>query len=673
MKRRRHASLARALLVALLAALLESGCVAPMAKPAEPAKPSVVATAAEAFRGTMKDARTEGRREVEDILGVYANLPAEQAPGVAALRRDIVEALATLKREGRERLSVEEVDRVTIRNPHFWSAWFEFDPRDSSLLMLHASLLMEAGEFFRASMVLTVGVQALPLNVQERFFWFTQQARTHFTAFRRLDELGAVEKTWGRNRRAREKGLGRMVAEWPADGFALEGLVQSRAGFKPGSMPEDDSVPIALTPTARARVTKELEQLRRVNPVAAVRYAEDQATAAEFGRLWTRLADEDRAIEQRELVQFAAVAKKLGLGELAMLSGRAVAARRGLAFMAPADLEFIRECLPLVLPPAEVAPILARIEEGRMPGFQLTRPPEAPSEILEGMDPEIHPLLADHAVREFARESLWIQAADGNLALRAQHLRLRAIVSSNAGRFAAALADLDEALKLNPKTLPWLIDRAGILSKMGRTAEADALFEQLLKAAPQDEYLHTTLGVHRFAEARFAEAEEFFHAAKPDNANLPYDIIFGYLAGLRRGAPDRAWLEGHRLTTAAWPAAIHRHLLGEIDRAALLEAARDTFDLRTTEQQCEAYFTLGELALAAGDKETALREFENCVQSGIVGFIEYGLARRELARLRPPAPAATPAGTPAPVAPVPPTDKSDKPTSPAYEDDGSPV
>ncbi|HLP03575.1 MAG TPA: tetratricopeptide repeat protein [Opitutaceae bacterium] len=669
---RRRTSVPRALLAALLVALLEAGCVAPATK-APSAKAPAVAEAAEAFRNTMRDARAEGRREVEDILGVYANLPAEQAPGVAALRRDIVEALATLKRENRERLTVGEVDRLTVRNPHFWTAWFEFDARDSSLLMLHASLLMEAGEFFRASMVLTVGVQTLPLNVQERFFWFTQQARTHFTAFRRLDELAAAEKAWGQSRRAREKGLARMVVAWPADGFALEALLQSRAGFKPGSMPEDDRVPIALLPQVRARVLNELEQLRRANPVAAVRYTEDQAAAAEFGRLWARVSDEDRAIEQRELAQFAAVAKKLGLGELAMIAGRAVAARRGLAFMAPADLEFVRECLPLVLPATEAAPILARIEEGRMPGFQLTRPQEQPGEILAGMDPAIHPLLADHAVREFARESLWIEAADGNLALRAQHLRLRAIVSSNAGRYEAALEDLDAALKLKPSMMPWQIDRAGILSKMGRLADADTVFAQVAKSAPEDEYLRTTLGVHHFGQGRFAEAEQLFRAVKADDDNLPYDVIFGYLAGLRRGAPDRAWLEQNRLKSEAWPAAIHRHLLGEIDRAVLLASARDSSDLRTTEQQCEAYFTLGELALATGDTAAATREFENCVQSGIVGFIEYDLARRELARLRPPAAVEQPAAKPAPAEPSAPEKNSDRPAQSLDEDDGSPV
>ncbi len=635
-----------ALLLALLVAAAQSGCVTPRATQ----QPAAKAAASETFNNSLKDVRSEGRSEVDDILGVYANLPAEQAPGVAALRRDIAEALAKLKREGRERLTSEEVDRLTVRNPDFWHAWYEFDPRDSSLLMLHASLLMEAGEVFRASMVLTVGVQALPLNIQERFFWFTQQARAHWTAFRRLDELREREKAWGNSRRSREAALAKIVRDWPADGFALEALLQSRAGFKPGTISGDENTPIILKSSVRARVAKELEQLRRVNPVASARYAEDAEAAAEFGRLWTRVVDEDRAIELRELVQFAAQARRLGLGELALLAGKAVAAQRG--FLAPADIEFVRGSLPLVLPQAEVASVVARLEEGRMPNFHLTRQPEQPGEVLQGMDPLIHPLLADHAVREYARESLWIQAADGNLAMRAQHLRLRAVESLNAGRAAAALEDLEAALKLQPKLLDWQVDRANALAKLGRLAEAETVFETLRRQAPGNDYLRSALAVFRFGEGRFAEAEPLFRAVKPDDANRPYETIFAYLAGLRRGWPDRAWLQSNRMRGADWPASIQRYLLGEIDRAALLQAARDTFDLRTTEQQCEAYFTLGEVALAAGDQEAARREFENCVQSGIVGFIEYGLAKRELERLPATAPAIVPVEkkTPAPAA-----------------------
>lgn len=637
----------RLLLAVLLAAAAQSGCVTPPRPPAAPAAPTM-----EAFGTSLANARTEGRREVEDIIGVYVNLPAEHGPGIAALRRDVAEALARMKREGRERLTIAEVDRLTVDNPHFWDAWFEFDPRDSSLLMLHASLLMEAGELLRASMVLTIGVQTLPLNVQERMFWFTQQARAHWTVFRRLDELRELEKAWGESRRRREAGLARAMADWPGDGLTLEALLQSRLGLKPGTIPGEDNAPIIIAPALRVRVAKELTQLRRINPVAAARYAEDSAAAAEFGRLWTRLTDENRAVEQREVGQFAEQAARLGFPEMALVAGRALAAQRG--FMAPGDLELIRRCLPQLLPAADAERLLSRIQEGRLPGFQLTRPSEPATEVLEGMDPLIHPLLAEHAVREFARETLWINAAADSVELQSEHLRARALGSSNVGRFAAALEDIDAALALQPKAALWQIDRAVILSKMGRTAEADVAFEQVRRLAPQDDFLRSTLAVHRFGEGRFAEAAALFRVARPDGVNFQYEVIFGHLAGLRRGAPDPTWLARHRPKSPGWPAAIHRHLAGEIDRAALLQAARDPFDMRTTEQQCEAYFSLAQMALAAGDKETAVRELENCVQSGVVGFIEYDLARRDLARLRTPpevpaeAAPAVPAATPVP-------------------------
>ena len=244
-------ALRRLLIALLVAAAAPTGCVTP---PRPPEMPAPAKAAAAEFRTSLTNARTEGRREVEDIIGVYVNLPAEQGPGIASLRRDVAEALVLMKREGRERLIGAEVDRLTVGNPHFWDAWFEFDPRDSSLLMLHASLLMEAGELLRASMVLTVGVQALPLNVQERIFWFTQQARAHWTVFRRLDELRELEKTWGDNRGRREAGLVRAMEDWPDDGLTLEALLQLRAGLQPGTISREDNLPIALEPAARAHV-----------------------------------------------------------------------------------------------------------------------------------------------------------------------------------------------------------------------------------------------------------------------------------------------------------------------------------------------------------------------------------------------------------------------------------
>ena len=613
---------------------------------------AVLGTLAAEFTTSLRDARSEGRREVEDILGVYAQLPADFAPGVTALRRDVRDAQARATAAGRTRLTPEEVDQLTRRNPHFWRAWFEFHPRDCSLLMLQAGLLMEAGELFRASLILTCGVQAAPLNSQERMFWYVQQARTHWTIARRLAELEARKRTWGTNASRRSAALDAALAEWPEDGFAIEARLRGRAGLTLHEADADDGRPLVLSAAGRQAAAADLERLRQLSPVAAARYADDAAAAAEFGRLWEGLADEERPIEDRTLTRLAEQARLLGFPEMAMVVRRLAVARRG--FYAPADMEPIRQMLGQMLNAPAAAEIAAFFEDGNTPGVRLTKPAEDPGEILPGMDPLVHPLYAEQAVREFGRENLWIEAAEHDPRMRADHLRQRAIRSINVGRFTAALEDLDGALKLFPQQTAWLTDRATLLAKMGREADAEAAFAQLRKVAPQDAELRFSFAVFCLGQGRFAEAEPLFRASLSGEINRPYAVIFGYLCGLRRGAPDRAWLRANRSSAGDWPTAIQRYLLGEIDRKGLLAAAHDPSDLRTTEQQCEAFLSLGLVSLMTGDKETAVRELENCVQSGIVGFIEYELAKRELARLR--QPAATPA-PPAPAAPASPPRK----------------
>jgi len=635
------------LLLALAAGL--AGCVA--AGKRGPA-PGVVARAAE-FTTALHDARGEGRREVEDILEVYAQLPAELAPGVKALRGDVRDAYARATAAGRTRLTPAEVDQLTLRNPHFWHAWFEFHPRDCSLLMLHASLLMEAGELFRASLVLTCGVQAAPLNPQERMFWFVQQARTHWTIARRLAELEAQQRAWGTVAARRAAALDNALVEWPEDGFAVEAQLRTRAGLALRDGAADDGRPLTLTVVGRQAAAADLERLRHLSPVAAARYAEDQAAAAEFARLWDAVSDEERPAEDRTLTRLAEQARRLGFPEMAMVVRRLAVGRRG--FYAPADMEPIRQLLPQLLSAADAAEVVAFFEEGTSPGVRLTKPAEEAGEVLPGMDPLVHPLYAEQAVREFGRENLWVEAAGDDRRMHAEHLRKRAIRSSNVGRFAAALADLDAALRLFPKEVPWLVERATLLAKTGRAAEAEAAFAQARGLAPRDGELQFAFAVFRMGQGRFAEAEPLFRAGATGAASRPYAVIFADLCGLRRGAPDRAWLRANRVAGTDWPAPIQRFLLGELDRKGLLAAARDPSDLRTTEQQCEAFLSLGLVALMTGEREAAERELDNCVQSGIVGFIEYDLAKRELARLRQPAPA------PAPARPTSPSKKDSTP------------
>ena len=622
--------------------------------------------AAGGFASSLTNAREAGRRQAEDILAVYAELPARQVPGIAGLRLDIASAFSRLKREGRAHLTSDEVEELTVHNTDFWQAWFEFQPQDGSLLMLQASLLLDAGELFRASLILTVGVQALPLNGQERMLWMAQQARVNWTVFRRLDDLQERERSWSTKTARRIAGLQAALREWPADGFAAEALVQALAGVKSRRDATTDEPPIALDPTVRAAIAPELAQLARHNPIAATRYAATVADAAEFGRLWAALVDEEQPPDERGMVALADLATGLGLPDVALLLRRVVDARRG--FLAPVEMTAVQNALGRLLPADGQQTVLARLESGRLPAVQLTRPAEAPLDTLPGMDPRVHPLLAEHAVREVARETLWIDTAGENAEVRAVHLHERSIRNSNVGRCSAALTDLDAALAVDPKHPEWHVDRAVVLAKLGREAEAEAEFETAGRSASKSELLRSSLAVQRFGQQRFAEAEKLFRGAKKGEDNYAYAVIMGFYAGGRRGAADPTWLRQHRAAGGKeWPEPILRFIAGEIDRRALLDAAHDSSDLRTTEQQCEAFFGLAQMALIKGDRDTAQREFESCVQTGIVGFIEFDLAKRELARLNahptvPPEPVSPPAAEPNP-----PTDNTRLPLKTAAE------
>lgn len=621
--------------------LLACACALPVlplrAADAAPAPAVEKRDPAAEFAAALASVQDDGRRTIDEMLNAYSRLSVMQHPGASALRIDLLRMTEQIHRERRRHFSVEEVDGLTLRNPNFWQAWFEFHPQDSSLLMLHAGLLLDAGALHRASTLFTIGVQALPLASRERMLWLTQQARANWALYKRLADLEARDQAGRRDQAAaRQTRLEAALRDWPDDAFALEELVKLKAGVKP---PRDSGrgradPPVVLSKPARERVAAELGRLRYLAPTAAARYGGDAALAGKFLRLWADFLDEERPADDRQNVQLAEVCGKLAEPELRAWILRVSAARRG--FYAPADLTALAEVCAERLTPSEFKDLSEVLEAGNSPGTRLSVVSEVTEELLPGMDPQVHPVYAEHAVRELVRETFWIEAVGDDADLRAMHQWQRSVRLTNVGCYTAALADLDAALAHDPKRAEWLVDRAMLLAKLGRPDEAEPVFAQALKLEPKNEHLRSTLAIFRFGQGRFAEAERLYRGAKSDDPNRAYTVIMAYLASARRGAADQAWLKKNLGSAGGrWPAAILRHLAGEIDRQALLDAAGDDSDLRNSEQQCEAFFTLGELALARGDAATAKLELENCEHAGIVGFIEYGLAQLELLRLEP--------------------------------------
>ena len=125
----------------------------------------------------------------------------------------------------------------------------------------------------------------------------------------------------------------------------------------------------------------------------------------------------------------------------------------------------------------------------------------------------------------------------------------------------------------------------------------------------------------------------------PDEAENPhafYTAFWRHIAARRDGHEDAgselaAWLEGRERKD--WPAPLGRYLIGEIGEAALLEAATAEDPARQAERRVEAYFYIGEIALAAGDEGKARQSFDAALETGAESFVEYLAARAERARL----------------------------------------
>jgi hypothetical protein len=64
-----------------------------------------------------------------------------------------------------------DVDALVTRNPNFWRAYYDIAPGDHALNLMHAGLLLAAGEAMRAQHLLAVGWQrpGMPEKVQLAF------------------------------------------------------------------------------------------------------------------------------------------------------------------------------------------------------------------------------------------------------------------------------------------------------------------------------------------------------------------------------------------------------------------------------------------------------------------------------------------------------------------------
>lgn len=303
----------------------------------------------------------------------------------------------------------------------------------------------------------------------------------------------------------------------------------------------------------------------------------------------------------------------------------------------------------LILAPSSPDALALRAEIGLLLG----RPADALGDVeaaLESQPEDLNlSILRARARLELGRP----EAARGDLERvlarvpsHARALIARGDVSLALGEWNAAEADYLRASELNPPE-PEASFKLG-LARFRRLefTGAIAALKRAAELAPSGPLIFRTLGSAHYGAGDFAGAEQALRRSVDlDAGPATYArILLGVVQ--RRMGKSTPPPSGQKLPPSdelSWPELLTRFHRRELSEDDLLLAARNLTpaDARAG-RWCEALFYTGTEHLLAGDHLAARHCFEEATATGQTEFVEYTLARAELARL----PRATPAPLP---------------------------
>ena len=120
------------------------------------------------------------------------------------------------------------------------------------------------------------------------------------------------------------------------------------------------------------------------------------------------------------------------------------------------------------------------------------------------------------------------------------------------------------------------------------------------------------------------------------NAQAPKDAyvaLWADIAVQRNKLPSRLAQTGSKIDMAVWPAPVIKLFMNQMTPVAALAAADDPNPSKKKGQICEANFYGGELSLAKGSKDEAIRLFRLAANDCPHGFTEWDAANAELKAL----------------------------------------
>jgi tetratricopeptide (TPR) repeat protein len=209
----------------------------------------------------------------------------------------------------------------------------------------------------------------------------------------------------------------------------------------------------------------------------------------------------------------------------------------------------------------------------------------------------------------------------------------RGISYRNKGDIEHAIADYSEAIRLNPKDPDFYNNRAYAYRLKGDIDRAIADYSEAIRLAPRNDGFYARRGRAYFYGGNPAKALADLNQATELDPTDADEALWLEIIGQRGSIPSRLPLAVSRIDMTKWPAPVIRLFLGQVTPAAVLAAADDPDPARKKSRVCQANFYSGELSLAKGSKDEAIRLFRLAMSDCPHDDVGWSAANSELKAL----------------------------------------